>query len=172
MPNTSIAIRVWLFICCKTKLKKKYFFFEKICFLQNIHYLQKKCFYMEKKSFILKIFFTEEKLFYREKYKWKCKNIFISFEKYLFMQKMFVLQIKYKSSLNYIHSAKKIFFWSYKIYLWKLRCELNNLVLKVSGAPNLWYSLNYLFPKHKRTSWKKFMTVFILGNVEGWRLGT
>ena len=24
----------------------------------------------------------------------------------------------------------------------KLRCELNNLVLKVSGAANLWHSLN------------------------------
>ena len=49
---------------------------------------------MEKKSFILKIFFTERYLFYREKYKWKCKNIYISFEKYDFMQKMFALQIK------------------------------------------------------------------------------
>ena len=29
-----------LFLCCKTKLKKSLFFFQKnICFLQNIHYL-------------------------------------------------------------------------------------------------------------------------------------
>ena len=71
---------VWLFICCKTKLKKKFFFWKNICFLQNIHYLQKKCFYMEKK-FYIEFFFTEKKLFLqREKYKSKCKNIYISFE--------------------------------------------------------------------------------------------
>ena len=62
-----------------------------------------------KKSFILRNFFTE-KTFYREKYKWKCKNIYISFEKY-FLQKMFVLQIKYKSFWNiYSFCKKKIFF--------------------------------------------------------------
>ena len=44
----SMGALIWLFSCCKTKLKKK-FFFEKICFLQNIYYLQKKCFYMDKK---------------------------------------------------------------------------------------------------------------------------
>ena len=34
-------LRVWLFICCKSKLKKKKFFFEKkyLCFLQNRRYL-------------------------------------------------------------------------------------------------------------------------------------
>ena len=57
------------------------------------------------------------------------------------MQKMFVLQIKYKSFLTYIYSAKKLSLLIKKI-LSKLRCELNNLVLKVSEAPNLWYSLN------------------------------
>ena len=90
-------------------LKKSWennFFFEKVCFLQNIHYLQKKFFYMEKK-FLLKFFFTEKKLFYREKYKWKCKNIYISFEKYIFMQKMFVLQMKYKSFLDIYSFCKK-----------------------------------------------------------------
>ena len=57
------------------------------------------------------------------------------------MQKMFVLQIKYKSFLTYIYSAKKLSLLIKKI-LSKLRCELNNLVLKVSEAPNLWYSLH------------------------------
>ena len=38
-----------------------------------------------------------------------------------------------------------------------LRSELNNL-----EAPNLWYSLNEFFSKHKQTSWKKSMRVFIL----------
>ena len=62
-----------------------------------------------KKSFIMKMFFTEKNFFYREKYKWKCKNIYISFEKYIFMQKMFVLQIKYKSFLNIYSFCKKKF---------------------------------------------------------------
>ena len=66
-----------------------------------------------KKSFKLKIFFTE-KNFYREKYKWKCKNIYISFEKYIFMQKMFVLQIKYKSFLNIYSFCKKKNFFDHK----------------------------------------------------------
>ena len=61
---------------------KKYIFFEKICFLRNVRYLQKKCFYMEKKSFILKFSFTKKNSFYRAKYKWKWKiyiYIYISF---------------------------------------------------------------------------------------------
>ena len=56
------------------KLSWKKNFFEKICFLQNIHYLQVKCFYMEKKKFNIENFFTEKNFFYGEKYKWKCKN--------------------------------------------------------------------------------------------------
>ena len=51
----------------------------------------------EKKGFIMKNCFTEKKNLYREIYKWKCKKIDISFQKYIFAQKMLVLQIKYKS---------------------------------------------------------------------------
>ena len=37
--------------------------------------------------------------------------MYISFQKYIFIQEMFVLQTKYKSFLNiYIDSAKKHFF--------------------------------------------------------------
>ena len=60
---------------------------------------------MEKKNLYWK--FTEKNFFYREKYKCKCKNIYISFEKYVFMQKMFVLQVKYKSFLNIYSFCKK-----------------------------------------------------------------
>ena len=62
--TAQLRSRIWLFICCKTKLKGKIFFLKKyLCFLQNIHNLQKKkCFYMEK-SFILKTFFTEKSFF-------------------------------------------------------------------------------------------------------------
>ena len=67
--------------------------------------MQEKCFYMEKKNLYWK--FTEKNFFYREKYKCKCKNIYISFEKYVFMQKMFVLQVKYKSFLNIYSFCKK-----------------------------------------------------------------
>ena len=57
------------------------------------------------------------------------------------MQKMFVLQIKYKSFLNIYSFCKKKCFDHKKMYLLKIRFGLNSLVLKVSEAPNLWYSL-------------------------------
>ena len=41
------------------------------------------------------------------------------------------------------------------MYLLKLRCELNNLVLKVSEADNLLYSSNWLFPKTSTNFFKK-----------------
>ena len=78
----TIRLQLWLFICCKTKLKDIYiyiyiyiyfFFFEKyLCFSQNIHYLQN--IFIWKRSFILKSFFAEKNFFYREKYIRKCKN--------------------------------------------------------------------------------------------------
>ena len=57
---------LWLFIYCKTKLEKKRIFYEKICFLQNIHYLQKKCVYMVKKLLYRK-FFLQKKTFFTGK---------------------------------------------------------------------------------------------------------
>ena len=96
--NLHLQFRVWLLICCKTKLI--FFCWKNICFLQNIRYLQKKCFYEEKKNF------------YREKYKWKCKKKYISFQKYIFTQKMFVLQTKCHSFLNIYWFCKRKIFWS------------------------------------------------------------
>ena len=58
---------------------------------------------------------------------------------------MFVLQTIYKSFLNIYssHSAKKKYLIIKNTFnLLKLRCEVNNMVLKVSEAPNLWSSLN------------------------------
>ena len=63
--------------------------------------------------------------------------MYISFQKYIFTQKMFVLQIKYKSFSN-IYSFCKKKCWSQNIYLLKLRCELSNPVFKVLEAANLW----------------------------------
>ena len=92
-------------------------------FLQNIRYLQKKIILYGKKIYIDFFFCLLKKHFLQ-----KMKTIYISFEKYFFIQKI------------HIHSAKKIFF-DHKKYI-KLRGELNNLVLKVSEAPNMWYYLN------------------------------
>ena len=69
-------------------------------------------------------FFLLEKLYLK-----KMKKIYISFEKYFFYQKI------------YIHSAKKEFLIIKNMFD-KIYGELNNLVLQVSEAPNMWYSLN------------------------------
>ena len=58
-----------------------------------------------------------------------------------------VLQIKCKSFLNIYSFCKKKKKETEKKMIMKntflkLRCELNNLVLRVSEAANLWYSLN------------------------------
>ena len=105
----TLVHRVWLFIGCKTKLKEIFLSWKNMFFTKYTFFI-----YMEKKSFILKIFFTGKKIFYREKYNWKCKNICISFEKYIFMQKVFVLQIKYKSFLNIYSSCNTFFFFIMK----------------------------------------------------------
>ena len=65
-----------------------------------------------KKKFYIENFFYWKKLFFTEKNVNKNVKIYISFEKYIFMQKMFVLQIKYKSFLNIYSFCKKNFFWS------------------------------------------------------------
>ena len=57
-----------------------------------------KIVFIWKKRFILKFFFTEKN---------ENVKINISFGKYIFIQKMFVLQIKYKSFLNIYSFCKK-----------------------------------------------------------------
>ena len=97
-----------------------------------------------KKKFFLKkyLFFTKYTLFAeKNNFIWKKKIILIFFclLKKLFLQKMKKIYISFE---KYFLSRKYIFIWSWKIYLLKLPGELNNLVLKVSEAPNMWYSLN------------------------------
>ena len=85
---------LWLFICCKTKLKKKIFFF--ICFLQNIRYLQKKMFLYVKKKFIekninenvKKIYLISEIYFYTE-------NVCVTNKIKIFFKYIFILQKKF-----------------------------------------------------------------------------
>ena len=58
---------VWLFICYKTKLKKKIFFFEKtFLFFTKYTLFAENYVFIWEKGFILKIFFTEKTSF-REK---------------------------------------------------------------------------------------------------------
>ena len=66
--------------------------------MQNIRYLQKKMFLHEKKKFIEKN--INENV----------KKKYISFQKYIFTQKMFVLHTKYKSFLNIFSFCKKNLF--------------------------------------------------------------
>ena len=65
---------------------------------------------------------------------------------------MFVLQIKYRSFLKIYSFSKKKKNDHKKYICEELRCELNNPVFRVSEVANLWYSLSWLFLKHKRTS--------------------
>ena len=55
--------------------------------------------YMEKKSFILNFFLLEKTVFTEKNINENVK-IYISFQKYIFMQKIFVLQTKYTFFLN------------------------------------------------------------------------
>ena len=89
----------------KLSWKKKLFLRKYLCFLQNMHYLQKKMFLNGKKVLYWKICLLK-KTFFTE----KNVKICISFETCIFIQKMFVLQTKYKSFLNTYSFCKKIFF--------------------------------------------------------------
>ena len=66
-----------------------------LCFLQNIGYLQKKNVFIWKKKIFIEKNINEN---VKEKK---------SFQKYIFTQKMFVLQTKYKSFLNIFILQKK-----------------------------------------------------------------
>ena len=71
--------------------------------------LAEKNVFIWKKKFYIEIFLLK-KTFFTEKNINENVKIYISFEKYIFMQKMFVLQIKYKSFLNIYSFCKKKFF--------------------------------------------------------------
>ena len=71
--------------------------------------LAEKMFLYGKKSFILNFFLMKIKFFTDKNINENVK-IYISFEKYIFMQRKFVLQIKYKSFLNIYSFYQKKFF--------------------------------------------------------------
>ena len=78
---------VWLFICYKTKLKKKFFFLKKyLCFLQNIHYLQKKMFLYGKKVLYWKIFLLKKTFFTEKNIYENVKNIYLIWEIFFYTE--------------------------------------------------------------------------------------
>ena len=101
-------INIWLFICCKTKLKKKFFFFWKNIYFYKIYIICRKNVFIWKKKVLYWKFFLLKKTFFTEKNINENVKIYISFEECIFMQKMFVLQRKYKSFLNIYSFCKKI----------------------------------------------------------------
>ena len=78
-------------------------------FFYKISIICRKNVFIWQKGFPLKNVFTVKNIFYTEKYQWKCKKINVSYEKYIFMQKMLVLQIKYKYFLNIYWFSKNLF---------------------------------------------------------------
>ena len=66
-----------------------------------------------KKKVLFGNFFLLKKTFLTEKNINENVKICISFEKYVFIQKMFVLQIKYKSFLNIFSFCKKKIYETY-----------------------------------------------------------
>ena len=105
-------LHLWLFICCKTKLKKIYFL-KKYLFFNKIYIIcRKKCFYMEK-SFIMKISFTEKNFFCREKYKWKYEKYMSHFRNIFYTENVCVTN-KIQIFVKYIFILQKKMFWSLK----------------------------------------------------------
>ena len=77
--------KIWLFICCKVKLKKKIlvFFTKYTLFAEKNVFIRKKKFYIEKSFYwkkpflpiyIEKIFYWKKTFFTEKKYIWKCKK--------------------------------------------------------------------------------------------------
>ena len=92
--------QLWLSVCCKTKSQNKSFFEKENIFFKKIYTIyRKKIFLHERKNLCRKKTITEkrQKFFQKKKY---VNNI--SFEKYIFMQKIYVLQRKRYYYFNYI----------------------------------------------------------------------
>ena len=117
------------------------FFFYKIFII-----CKKKCFYMEKKNL------------YREKYKWKCKKIYLISEVYSYTENVCV------TKKNFIILSE---------YSYLLKFVVNSIIWPVKFRKQSICGIPYTnsSQKHKGTSWKKSMRVFILSKVESWRLG-
>ena len=82
---------LWLFICCKTKFKKIFFFWKNICFLQNIHYLQNEMFLYGKKFYNENFFYWKKHFFTEKNINENVKNIHLISEIYFYPENVCVL---------------------------------------------------------------------------------
>ena len=114
---------LWLFICCKSKLKKKRFFLKKTFYkiyiiLQNINYLQKKMFLYGKKVLQWKFFLLKKAFCTEKNINENVKNIYLISKIYFYTDNIcVVLQIKYKSFLNICSFCKRNFFEHKNIFV-------------------------------------------------------
>ena len=76
--------RVWLFICYKTKLKKKFFFWKKICFFTNYTFAEKNNFIWKKKFILIFFLFTEKAFFTVNE-----KNIYLIWEIFFYPENIY-----------------------------------------------------------------------------------
>ena len=95
------------------KLSWKKIFFENIfLFFTKYTLFAEQNVFIWKKSLILKFLFAEKNFFIQRKYKWKCKKIYVISEKSFYTENVIFTQIKYKSFLNIYSFCQKNFFWS------------------------------------------------------------
>ena len=96
----------------------------------------------------MKNFFTEKKIFTVKNINENVKNIYLISKICFYTENVCLTnKIFLKIFLKYIFILQKDFL-IIKIYLLIPCCELNNLVLKVLEAGNLWYSLkHFALPK-------------------------
>ena len=83
--------RLWLFICCKTKLKIFLLFLKNICVLYKIYIIcRKNCFYMEKKFYIEKFFYWKKTFFGEKNVNEKVKNMYLIWKIYFYTENVCV----------------------------------------------------------------------------------
>ena len=87
----------------QNEVGKKTFFCKNICVFTKYTFFCRKNVFIWKKNFYNVKIFLWKKTFFTE------KN-YISLQKYIFTQKIFLLQIKYESFLNIYSFCKKNFF--------------------------------------------------------------
>ena len=86
MMHILMVILIWLFICCKTKLKKN-FFWKNICVFYKITlYAEKKCFYMRKEFHNQHFFLLKKTLFTEKNINENVKNIYLISKIYFYTE--------------------------------------------------------------------------------------
>ena len=156
LPVRNKYEHLWLFICCKSKVKKKF------CFEKIFLFFTKYTLFAEKNVFIWKKIF-----FCRKKYKWKCKKIYLISEIYFYTENVCVTN-KIKIFLKYIFiPQKKTFLIIKSIFiktsLWNQSFGSSQSVVFLK--PALPKNINELLEK-------KSVRVFILSKVKKRRLET